>query len=115
MVCIGPGATADVAGSEYAGGASSLSCLGRRVGVVIGKGFVLPFEGGPGPAIRGGKDPGWIEGDFFDFLERILNQLLGILSLDEVLFCEQEVGVNESDMFAGANENDYKRGKSLSP
>jgi hypothetical protein len=92
---IGPESVAEFSGGEYAGGAASLRCLGRRVGVVIANGFVmLPFDaGGAGDAL----DERAL--DEMDDLESLLEtnflKLKGILRKEDVLVCEQNVGVGE--------------------
>jgi hypothetical protein len=75
------------------------------VGVVVGKGLLLGFEIEPALALPDEKEPAWPEGDIFDFLERMFSQVLGILSLEEVLFCEHQDGVDASDMFAEVNND----------
>jgi hypothetical protein len=99
--CIGPGTTAEFVGGEYAGGAESLRCLGRRVGVVVANGFViLLLDTGAAGEIPDERD---LANDGIDdldsFLDTNLFKLKGILSFEEVLICEQNVGAGEIAIF----------------
>jgi hypothetical protein len=87
-------------GGEYAGGAESLRCLGRRVGVVLANGFViLLFDTGAAGEILDERDLANDGTDDLDsFLDTNLFKLKGILSFEEVLICEQNVGAGEIDI-----------------
>lgn len=85
-------------GGEYAGGAASLRSLGRRVGVVVGKELiVLPSVAGP---VEVFLDERCLPHEDIDGLESFLEPSLlkpkGMLSLEDVLVCEQNVGACES-------------------
>ena len=83
-------------GGVYGGGAASLGPPGRRVGVVVAKGFkVLRFAAG---AVEGmfRKELFFGDDDFDDisFLETKAFKLKGMmLNLEDMLVCEQKVGV----------------------
>jgi hypothetical protein len=109
VICIAPGTAAEFVGGEYAGGAGSLRCLGRRVGVVVANGFVILFDaaGAVGDTLDegdlvdgendGGNDGGndGVNDDLESFLEPNFFKLKGMLSLEDVLVCEQNVGAGE--------------------
>lgn len=87
-------------GGEYAGGAESLRCFGRRVGVVVAKGLViLLMAAGAGEDTLEEKDLAAADDDNIDdldsFLEPNFFKLKGILYFEEVLVCEQNVGAGE--------------------
>jgi hypothetical protein len=106
VVCIGPGTTAEFDGGEYAGGAGSLSFFGRRVGVVVANGLVdiLLWET---ETVGVTLDEGDLAArdvvvvDLDPFLEPNFFKLNGMLSLEDVLICEQKVGVGEMAILCG--------------
>ena len=87
---------------EYAGGAiSSLRILGRRVGVVVGNGLVIRLFATTGDAgdileerdLDDDDDDNDDLGSFFEVNRLKLKGML--LSLEDVLICEQKVGAGE--------------------
>jgi hypothetical protein len=105
VICIAPGTAAEFVGGEYAGGAGSLRCFGRRVGVVVANGFVMLFDAAgavgdtldEGDLVDGENDGGndGVNDDLESFLEPNFFKLKGMLSLEDVLVCEQNVGAGE--------------------
>lgn len=112
--CVGSGNTAEFVAGEYAGGAtSSLKNLGRRVGVVVGNGFVVLLfatAGDDGDILeeRDRDDGNDDLGSFFEVNRLRLKGML--LSLEDVLICEQKVGAGER--VAIVSKLCYARGKS---
>jgi hypothetical protein len=99
---IGPATVAELMGGEYAGGAASLTGFGRRVGVVVVNGFVmLLFAAGNAEAALDERDLDDTD-DLESRLETSFRKLKGILCTEDVLDCEQKVGVVERTiLFAG--------------
>lgn len=84
-------------GGEYAGGAASLRFFGRRVGVVVVNGFVnLLSDTDTAGDVLDEKD--LVEegiDDLDSFFRPNLFKLKGMVILEELLICEQNVGAGE--------------------